>query len=169
VAIVSTNYRASQDASGNGEYIFIQTSTYFSKWQFAEGNRIAIQGLDASQVSGGSTLAAQNMIDYLQNPLGIPIIDIAFTGTDAADGANAAGYANLIIIRAPHVDPTTGSVLVQPFGGSTSAMSDLADSLNTPTTFTGAKLINLTHQTSIVLRIITRELDPAARVRPDNL
>lgn len=164
----SPNYDSAIDASGNGEYIFIQTSTYFSKWQFAEGNRIAIQGLDANQVSGGSTLAAQNMIDYLQNPQGLPIVDIAFTGTGAADGANAAGYANLIIVRAPHVDPTTGSVLVQPFGGNSIDMTTLGTNLQS-TTFTGAKLINLTHQTSIVLRIITRELDPAARVRPDNL
>jgi hypothetical protein len=169
VGVVSANYPATVvDASGNGEYMFIQTSTYFSKWQFAEGNRIAIQGLNASQVSGGSTLAAQNMIDYLQTPQGLPIIDIAFTGTGAADGANAVGYANLIIVRAPHVDPTTGSVLVQPFGGSPTEMTNLANNLET-TTFTGAKLINLTHQTSVVLRIITRELDPAARVRPDNL
>jgi hypothetical protein len=174
--IVSVNYRLSKDDNGNGEYIFIQTSTYFSKWQFAEGNRIAIQGLDANQVPGGSTLAARNMIDYLQNPLGIPIIDIAFTTvgtTSGADGPNAVGYANLIIVRAPHVDPTTGSVLVQPFGGSDTAMDTLATAINavpiTTNTYTGAKLINLTHQTSIVLRIITRELDPAARVRPDNL
>ena len=172
-SIVSANYASDQDTNGNGEYIFIQTSTYFSKWQFAEGNRIAIQGLDANQVPGGSTLAARNMIDYLQTPQGLPIIDIAFTGTGAADGANDVGYANLIIVRAPHVDPTTGSVLVQPFGGSTAAMATLAAAINavpiTTATYTGAKLINLTHQTSIVLRIITRELDPAARVRPDNL
>jgi hypothetical protein len=151
--------------------MFIQTSTYFSKWQFAEGNRIAIQGLDPNQVPGGNTLAAQNMLDYLQNPQGLPIIDIAYTG--GGDGANAAGYANLIIIRTPHVDPTTGSVLVQPFGGSDTTMDTLATATNavatTTTTYTGAKLINLTHQTNLVFRIITRELDPAARVRPDNL
>ncbi len=169
--IVSANYGSIQDANGNGEYMFIQTSTYFSKWQFAEGNRIAIQGLDPNQVPGGNTLAGQNMLDYLQNPHGLPIIDIAYTG--GGDGANAAGYANLIIVRAPHVDPTTGSVLVQPFGGSDTAMDALATATNavatTTTTYTGAKLINLTHQTNLVFRIITRELDPAARVRPDNL
>jgi hypothetical protein len=113
------------------------------------------------------------MLDYLQNPQGLPIIGIAFTGTGAADGANAVGYANLIIVRTPHVDPTTGSVLVQPFGGSDTAMDALASAVNgaliTAQTYTGAKLINLTHQTNLVFRIITRELDPAARVRPDNL
>lgn len=171
--IVSAKYKGIEDASGNGEYMFIQTSTYFSKWQFAEGNRIAIQGLNAAQVPGGNTLAAQNMIDYLQNPQGLPIVDVCFTGTGAADGANAVGYANVIIVRTPHVDPTTGSVLVQPFGGSVATMDTLATALKavatTATTFTGAKLINLSHQTNVVLRVICREMDPAARVRPDNL
>lgn len=161
------------DANGCGDYILIQTSTYFSKWQFAEGNRIQIQGLVASQVPGGNTLAAQNLIDYLENPNGIPIVDIGTTGGTPVLGANAVGYANVILVRAPHVDPTTGSILVQPFGGSTGAMDTLATAANavltTATTYTGAKLINLSHQTSVVLRVITRELDPTARVRPDNL
>jgi hypothetical protein len=171
VGIVSANYKAIQDSNNNGEYLFIQTSSYFSKWQFTAGNRIAIQGIQASQVPGGNTMAAQNLISYLENPTGLPIIDIAYTS--GGDGANVAGYANVIIVRAPHVDPTTGSVLVQPLGGSNTAMATLAAAVNavatTTTTYTQGKLINLTHQTNIVLRIITRELDPAARVRPDNL
>jgi hypothetical protein len=169
--IVSANYASVEDANTNGEYIFIQTGTYFSKWQFAEGNRIQIQGLNANQVPGGNTLAAQNLLDYLQQPGGLPIIDIATT--TIGDGANAVGYANVIIVRAPHVDPTTGSVLVQPFGGSDANMSILASAINavdtTTVTYTAGKLINLSHQTNVVLRIITRDLDPAMRVRPDNL
>ena len=173
--LVSGKYGNVVDLLGNSEYMLIQTSTYFSKWQFADGNRIAIQGLNPNQVpiTTSTPLAAQNMIDYLQNPQGLPIIDIAFTGTGANDGANAAGYANIIIVRTPHVDPTTGSVDVQPFGGTNAAMIALASNANAvgiaTTTYTSAKLINLTHQTNLVFRIITRELDPAARVRPDNL
>jgi hypothetical protein len=171
VGIVSANYKAIQDSNTNGEYLFIQTSTYFSKWQFTPGNRIAIQGLQASQVPGGDTMAAQNLINYLQNPAGLPIIDIAYTS--GGDGANSAGYANVIIVRTPHVDPTTGSILVQPIGGTNTTMATLAAAVNaiatTATTYTQGKLINLTHQTNIVLRIITRDLDSAARVRPDNL
>jgi hypothetical protein len=173
ITIQIPQYYNSVDANGMSEYLLIQTSTYFSKWQFAEGNRIAIQGLDPTQVPGGNTLAAQNLIDYLQNPQGLPIIDIGVSGTPAL-GANAVGYANVIIVRTPHVDPTTGSVLVQPFGGSTTAMDVLATAANgvtpiTTVTYTGAKMINLSHQTNVVLRVICREMDPAARVRPDNL
>jgi hypothetical protein len=173
--IVSTNYKAAQTPTTGvtecGDYIFIQTSTYFSKWQFAEGNRIEIAGLDPAQVPGGSTAAAQQLVLYLQTPGGLPIVAIAYTG--GADGANDVGYANVIIVRAPHANPTTGSVAVQPFGGTATTMNTLATAMNavavTATTYTSGKLINLTHQTSLVFRIITREMDPTARVRPDNL
>lgn len=173
--IVSTNYRSAQTPTTGvtecGDYIFIQTSTYFSKWQFAEGNRIEIAGLDPAQVPGGSTAASQALVAYLQTPGGLPIVAIAYTS--GADGANDVGYANVIIVRTPHANPTTGSVAVQPFGGTATTMNTMATAMNavavTTTTYTSGKLINLTHQTSLVFRIITREMDPTARVRPDNL
>jgi hypothetical protein len=156
------------DASSNSLYYIIRTSTSFSQWLFQPGNTIQIKGLDASQISGGSTLAGSQFVDYLQQEGGLPIVAIANNVATNADQPNAAGYANLIIVQAPMQDPTTGYVLATPLGGSDTANQALRTSL-LATTFTGAKLINLTHQTNIVLRIITRELDPAARVRPDNL
>jgi hypothetical protein len=93
--------------------------------------------------------------------------------TAQADGGNAVGYGNLLILRNRFQDPTTGSVALEPFGGAannTALGTALYDSGTTATTvFTGAKAINLTHQVNLVFRIITREMDPAARVRPDNL
>jgi hypothetical protein len=176
--IVSSLYKAVQTISdgtnNNGDYLFVQTTTYFSQWAFTEGNRIQFQGLTASQVpSIGAAQSSVDLVSYLQQDGGLQLVAIAFTGTGAADGANNVGYANVLIFRTPHSDPTTGAVTVKPFGGTTPLMNTLATNLNgvavTATTFTGAKLINLTHQTNVVLRIITRELDPAARVRPDNL
>jgi len=175
---VDTSDGASPTATYNGDYLFVQTTTFFSQWAFTEGNRIQFQGLSASQVPGGATQAANDLVEYLQQSKGIQLVGIAFTGPNGGsgggDGANNVGYANILIFRTPHADPTTGSVLVKPFGGTATAMNTLASSLNgvtdlTKITFTGAKCINLTHQTNVVLRIITRELDPAARVRPDNL
>ena len=156
---VSTKY-----ASDSG-YLFIKTSTYFSQWAFAVGNRIQIKGLDMSQLNGGSTKASTDLSDYLLSNT-LPIISVIATDTD--DGLNAAGYANVIVVRCPYVDPTTGSVSVNFFGGSSTLHNALGDSLKL-TTFSTVKLINLTHQTNIVLRVITREIDPTARVRPDNL
>lgn len=158
-------------ASSGSRYYILQTSTFFSQWLFQPGNRIQIKGVDPSQITGGSTLAGSNLADYLQSEEGLLIVGIAYNNSltaTTADGPNTVGYANLIIVEARMADPSTGSEDVIPFGGSATTNNALAIALKT-TTFTGAKLINLTHQTSIVLRIITRELDPAARVRPDNL
>jgi hypothetical protein len=163
-----TNYKGSND------YLFVKTSTYFSQWAFTEGNIIKMQGLNASQVVGGLTPAGTDLVTYLQQSTGLQLVAINFTENTAANGysikdvANSVGYANLMIFRTPHVDPSTGSTAIQYFGGTSTTMTALATSLKT-TTLTTGKLINLTHQTNVVLRIITRELDPTARVRPDNL
>jgi hypothetical protein len=152
-------------------YFFIQTTDYFSQWAFTEGNRIQIQGLDAKQLAGGSTAAVVDLINFVQKTAGLQLVGINYSGNTSGtsfDVPNSVGYANLLIFRTRHADPTTGSTDVDFFGGSSGNMNAMATSLQT-TTFTGAKLINLTHQTSVVLRIITREMDPASRVRPDNL
>jgi len=164
-SIVSTLYKDIEDSNYNGEYLFIVTSTYFSQWTFAQGNTIQIQGIDVTQINGGATQAGNDLVQYLQSN-NLPIVGIAYTS--GGDGANTVGYANVLIVRSNHVDPSTGSVLVNPFGGSSTTQGDLATSLKL-TTFTSGKLINLAHQTNIVLRIITREMDPTTRVRPDNL
>jgi len=147
-------------------YIFIVSSTFFSQWSFAIGNSIKIQGLDASQITGGTTAGGTSLVQYLNNNI-VSIVGVANT-TVPNDGLNNVGYANIIIVRGPYGDPTTGSITPSYFGGSTSTQDILGTSLKT-TTFTSGKLINLSHQTSLVLRIITRDLDPTARVRPDNL
>jgi hypothetical protein len=155
------------------DYIFLKTSTYFSQWAFTEGNRIQIQGISTTNAVG-STPAFTSMVDYLQQTGGIQLVAIGYT-TDSGstdpytinNGPNSVGYANVLIFRNPHVDPTTGSTALLPYGGQADNTT-LATSLKAET-FTLAKCINLTHQTNVVLRIITRELDPAVRVRPDNL
>jgi hypothetical protein len=156
---VSTKYAADPG------YLFIKTSTYLSQWAFAVGNRIQIKGLDMSQLNGGLTTAGRDLSQYLLSNT-LPIISVIATGTD--DAVNVAGYANVIVVRCPYVDPTTGSVAIQYFGNTSTLHNALGDSLKL-TTFSTAKLINLTHQTNLVLRVITREIDPTARVRPDNL
>jgi hypothetical protein len=144
----------------------IQTTEYFNQWLFQKGNRIQIKGLDANQIGG--TMAAQNFVEYMQQDEGLLIVGTGKNSTTGPDAPNSIGYANVIVVEAPFAFPTAATPDVKPFGGTASANSALATTLST-TTFTGAKLINLTHQTNIVLRIITRDLDPATRVRPDNL
>jgi hypothetical protein len=158
-------------------YIIIQTNTansWFSKWAFTAGNTIQLKGLVSTQVNTYSTVAAaaDDFVAWLQRDEGHTIVGIANT-TAADDESNAVGYANLIIIENRFANPITGSTALLPFGGAANNTA-LATALYnsggpTTTTFTGAALINLTHQTNLVFRIITREMDAAARVRPDNL
>ena len=161
----------------NPGYLYIQTSTYFSQWAFAVGNRIQVQGLNASQMGGSK--AAIDLVNYLQSNNSTStqgnLLIVALANTNVAapssaaitDGVNAVGYANVIIVRCPYGDPTTGSTSIDFFGGAASN-STLGTALGTSALTSGA-LINLTHQTSIVLRVITREMDSTARLRPDNL
>jgi hypothetical protein len=170
VAVYNGNYRLAIDANTSSRYYIIRTTTYFNQWLFQKGNRIQIKGLDASQITGGATQAGTNFLQYLMQDGGLLIVGIGNDNgaSNGVDGANLVGYANLIIVEAPLASPTTGSTNVQLFD-STTANNNALDTNLLNTTFTGAKLINLTHQTNVVLRIITRDLDPAARVRPDNL
>jgi hypothetical protein len=89
------------------------------------------------------------------------------TGGTITDGVNVAGYANLIIVRNRFNDPTSGSISLKPFGGAANN-STLATSLST-NVFTTGKLINLSHQTQLIFRVITRDYDSTSLLRPDNL
>ena len=53
------------------------------------------------------------------------------------------------------------------YGGSNTANTDLYTRLTTDSMAVG-RVINMNHQTQVVLRVITRDLDTASRLRPDN-
>jgi hypothetical protein len=61
-------------------------------------------------------------------------------------------------------DPTTGSTAVNEFGGA----GNFENFMDDVSSFY-SNLINLNRQTQFVFRVITRELDPESRLRPDNL
>jgi hypothetical protein len=91
--------------------------------------------------------------------------DTAGTGAGIADGSNIVGYSNYIILETRMNDPTTGSTAVDPFGGTAVINNNFLDGA---TTYSGS-CINLNRQTQFVFRVITREMDAASRLRPDNL
>ena len=152
----------------SGQYLFIQTNSYFSRFMVNQGDRIQFKGVTCGITTG----AAVDFLEFVQKPEGHLVVQIAYvTGTGAVrDGPNEVGYANVIIIRSKMGDPTTGSTTPANFGGSASTNTQLQTDLNTAATtpFTG-RFINLSHQTTLVFRVITRDLDPTARLRPDNV
>ena len=66
-------------------------------------------------------------------------------------------------------DPTTGSVTPVNYGSLSSANNITFLSKLCGNTLTAGRLLNLSHQTHFVFRIITRDMDSTSRLRPDNL
>jgi hypothetical protein len=153
-------------------YIFIQTAAYFSYSAVSEGDNILIQGYTPTTVSN----AAREFAAFINNPAGLYVVATGYVDGAGAvqDGRNNAGYCNVIFIRNQFDDPTTGSVLRTSsyFGSSAGAETTFGNLLNNTTSEpnqTNAALINLSRQTHLVLRIITRDMDSSSNIRPDNV
>ena len=152
------------------EWIWIATSTYFTKFMFTQGDRIIFKNVAVNTtLSAALPTESTALVSFLTRAEGHLISDIGIvTGAASptySDGANRLGYANGIIIRNSFPDPTTGGV----------TLSTWASTLGASASFTGnpsvtaGRLINMNHQVQIILRVITREMDAAAKLRPDNL
>ena len=176
-----------------GEYIWIDCKKWFSRYQFAVGDKIQIKNMRTVT----TTAAVSDVITHLQDQDGLTIAGIAYarnitTGererdisdptyslTSGArstlatsvliDGPNAAGYARFIIVRGKFMDPTTGSVSVSPYGGAPNNSAVSTAIISGTTQLKSGKLINLSRQTQLIFRVITREYDSTSLVRPDNL
>lgn len=176
-----------------GEYIWLDCSKWFSRYQFAVGDRIQIKNLS----SLNPTIAVQDVISFLHNQDGLTVAGIAYARSitteeqarDIADstysltsgvrntlatsvlvdGSNNAGYSRFIIVRGRFKDPSTGSTSVDPFGGANNN-SIVSTSMTTGSSaIVPGKLINLSRQTQLIFRVITREYDSTSLIRPDNL
>lgn len=153
-------------------YIFLQTTNYFPYSAVGEGDLINIQGF--SPVS--STAAASDFTSWINREEGHYVVAVAYVSSGGAmtDGRNSAGYCNVIIIRSRFANPATGAVTRAGayFGGVLADETALAASLNntgTQPALSGCALINMSRQTHFVLRVITRDMDSASNIRPDNV
>ena len=151
----------------NPYYIFINTTTYFSRFQVNVGDNIQIGNFDFSD---NLTRTSQDFTAWINQPAGFLVAAIGNSSSGTyADGPNSVGYANYIILQAKHKDPTSGSVGLNPYGGVDGDITNYIG--NTPVALASAprRLINLSRQTQLVFRVITREMDPVAGLRPDNM
>ena len=166
---------------GNSLFYLVRTYECFNRFTFTKGDRIVFAGIDSSvMVSGANGIAVADLMAWMQDPNGHVLVDIAFISDNGSPvlntGFNAGGYANVLIIQAPFANPASNSMAnttfnippVKPFGGSTANNKSLETPLTT-TVFLKGRVLNLSHQSHLVFRIITRELDPMSRVRPDNM
>jgi hypothetical protein len=156
----TTNYRATGAATW--EWMWITTKTYFSKFTVTQGDRIIFKNVAMnSNVTG---VNATSLTNFINRPEGHLVSDIGrLTGSTYVDGVNTAGYANGIIIRNDFKDPASGATTVNPW------VTSIAATVNSNPSTTAGRLINMNHQLQVIMRVITREMDSAAKLRPDNL
>ena len=157
----NTNYKDS-----TGEYIWIDCKKWFSRYQVAAGDRIQIRNLNSP---ASPTAAQTGFLNYMQDSSGLMVVATAYnvSTTSLELGSNSAGYARYIIVRGKFGDPTTGSISVDPYGKA--ADNTTLSTYLKAATFTSGKLINLSHQTQLIFRIVTRDYDSSSLMRPDNL
>lgn len=168
-----TVYAKNGAAAGLSQFIWIQTSSWFNTFMFNQGDRIQLKNLAFTSTFTGNATAAQDFISYLTRTDGLLVVNIGYySGSAFITGTNLVGYANYIIVDARYNDPTKGYTSVSPFGGiatDTFAGTLLSGAIPANNIIQSGRLINLSHQTQIVFRVITRDMDAASRIRPDNL
>jgi len=157
-------------ADTSGSYIWIQTKTWFSKFMVSQGDRIVFKNM-AYPTSFTTTAAATDFLNYIQRSTGHVVVDVGkFVKSGAnnaySTGGNIQGYCNYVILRNNYADPTTGSQSLVNYGGSSTTNSAFVSAV--PTLAMSGRFINMNHQTQVVLRVITRDMDSASRLRPDN-
>lgn len=156
-------------------YIFIRTTTYFSKFFVAEGDRIIFRGYNIDTDAYVKQSTADDFNSFINRPTGHIVCGIGYSNSTSvpygvADGPNSVGYANFIIIRSRFVDPTTGSTDRNYFGGGADNTNELAIQLRLTTNSPAGPcaILNSNRQSHFVLRLITREMDSMTNLRPDN-
>ena len=158
-------------ADTSGAYIWVQTKTWFNKYSISQGDRLVFKNVvfPTGSVNGGTT----DFLSYIQRAAGHVVVDVGRfqkvgAATSFATGGNIQGYCNYMILRNNFQDPTTGSVSLQNYGGNSTNNTALVNSLPGAAMLSG-RAINMNHQTHFVLRVITRDMDSASRLRPDNM
>ena len=166
--INNTDPQLRDGASGNSLFFVIVTNTFFSQYLFSANDLIQVKGMDTSLISANLN-ARTDFKSYLENTNGLRIVATGYTASanTSTDGPNAVGYCNYIVVDTRYSDPTTGLTTVNPFGGSTTTSIALETAMN-GVTFTGARLINLSKQTQLTFRVITRDMDSTTRIRANN-
>lgn len=175
-------YDATPELDKGAAYYFIKTSTYFNALTVAKGDRIIIKNLTWNATPAGAALSQlQDFLTFIQGDSGFLVVDVGYgTAPNGATanitiGANTQGYCNYIVVRGKWSDPTLGGIATAQMGNAvdgsvpgTLVVNTLTSFLNANATVTG-RLLNQSHQVQVALRVITREVDPTAVLRPDNL
>ena len=161
----------------SGYYIWVECSKYFNRFSVNTGDWVRFRGLtfpSSSFTTTGQPGAIADFVQWLQGQDHL-VVGTAWNNKQAGgvtyytDGGNRLGYSRYIIIQNRYPDPTTGLVQPTTFGSLSAANNTTFLNAFCGVNLTAGKFINLSRQTHLVFRIITRDMDSTSRLRPDNL
>lgn len=151
------------------QYVFIQTSQYFSRFQVAVGDTLRFANTIYTSTNQAFGPVLQDFGNWLNADVGRQVVAIGCTGSPVTFVPNAVGYANLIVLQNSFASPTTGQTGYYQFGGASGNLGTALTNSTTSLVTAPNRLINQSRQTQLVFRVITREMDPVAQLRPDNM
>lgn len=166
--LVSGSSAAPCYSDPSGDYIYIETKYWFPLWSYSTLDRVAFAGVSTPTAapSTGELFRA-----WLEREEGHVIVGTAYgdSMTTLTDGFNDCGYANWIIIRNRHMNPAvSGSCDRDWFAASEADETTFATELAAVPVQCGG-VLNLSRQVQIFLRVVTRDMDAATNIRPDNV
>jgi hypothetical protein len=169
-----SDYVSPGGTADTADYLFIKMKKWFPLWAFSKMDRVTFNGLTFTSTTAGVQAGGEALNTWLEKPEGHVVVGIASNVGETMriqDGANDCGYANWIVIRNRFKDPTAGMCSRALFASNLSLEDDLAEELAVydTTGYQRGGALNLSRQVQVFLRVITREVDPASGVRPDNV
>lgn len=153
-------------------YYFIKTDSFFSRFMLSVGDRIQIAGykyVDTGLISADDLKTLNEFTQFINRPEGHLVVALGnYIGGTYTDNPNIMGYANYIIIPAyfRQADLIAGNTTPYDFAPGS---SDIDAVLMANTFEKPRRLINLNRQVQLVFRVITRDMDSVAQIRPDNI
>ncbi len=134
-------------------------------WESGDRLRFALSVTPPGATSITTAASITNFLQWLNQEAGLLLVGTGYTDASGnfIDGYNYVGYADTLIFQNKYTDPTT-NFAPGPYNFGNEALMNTAFAT---ATYSG-NTINLNHQVQAVFRIITRELDPTTKIRPDN-
>lgn len=161
-----TNY---DDAGGPSQYLFLETKEWFPLWAFLQLDKVTLRGLTFTSTTSAYETAGAALNQWLEREEGHIVVAIVHRQEDGAlkDGANTCGYANFIVIRHRFEDPRTNGGVCERYSFGSDEEAVAIEMSDYP--YQQGAVLNLSRQVQLTLRVITRELDGASNMRPDNV
>jgi len=168
VTIPSTSPYTDGTSGAAPPYLLVQTNQYFSRFQVAVGDTLRFANTTYASANAAFGPVLQDFGNWLNADAGHQVVAIGYTGTPTFT-PNAIGYANLVVLQNSFASPTTGQTGYYRFGGASGNLGTALGNSTTSLVTAPNRFINQSRQTQLVFRVITREMDPVAQLRPDNM